>query len=86
MIILKIRNVLNFEILRKMSLLGSILLVIFVCFAKETIVMPSVSQQKVAYLRKFHGFGVFGTKFTRYFCRGERKSDDRDHTRDIQGL
>ena len=86
MVILKIRNVSNFEILRKKSLLESILLVIFVCFAKETIVMPIFGQQKVAYLRKFDGFGVLGTKFTRYFRRGERKSDDRDHTRAIQGL
>ena len=53
MLILNIRNVSNFEILRKKSLLESILLVIFVCFAKETIVMPSFGQQKVAYLRKF---------------------------------
>ena len=86
MVILKIRNVSNFEILRKKSLLESILLVIFLCFTKETIVMLSFGQQKVAYLRKFHGFGVFGTNFTTYFRRGERKSDDRDHTRDIQGL
>ena len=84
--ILKIRNVSNFKILRKKSLLESILLVIFACFTKETIVLLSFGQQKVAYLRKFHGFGVFGIKFTRYFRRGERNSDDRDHTRAIQGL
>ena len=86
MVILKIRNVSNFEFLSKKSLLESILLMILVWFSKETIVMPSFGQQKVAYLRKFHGFGVFGTNFTRYFRRGERKSDDRDHTRAIQGL
>ena len=81
MVILKIHIVSNFFIFRFSSLLGPILLVIFLCFTKETIVMLSFSQQKVAYLRKFHGFGVFGTNFTRYFRHRERTSSDRDHTR-----
>ena len=84
--ILKIHIRAIFLKLRKKSVLEPILLAIFLRFTKETILMLNFSQQNVTYLMRFHGFGVFGTHFARYFRHTERKHSDRDRMRALQSL
>ena len=86
MMILKIRIAYIFLKLQKKTVLEPILLAISLCFTKETILMLSFSQQKVTYLMTFHGFGVLGTNFTRYFRHTEWKHSDRDLMRVLQSL